>query len=668
MKRFGIDIGGTFTDIVIYDDDTRHLTRFKVLSTPDAPEKGILEAFAEAGLNSSDISHLIHGTTLVTNLIIERNGARVGLITTRGYRDILEIMRAAREIPYDLHWVQPRSVVPRRLRLEVEERIDARGHVVRPLNVSELRSVVGELLSQGVEAIAICFLHAYINPVHEQQARSIVRTMTAELPISISSEVCPQIREYERTSTTVLNSYSMPRVDRYVRTLDDGLSIPTGIKYLNSEAGLMSSHEARRLPITLCLSGPAGGVLAGQFIGKMIDELANVITMDMGGTSLDICLIRDGQAQLADTHYVQWGIPIKTPNIDVTTIGAGGGSIVWIDDGGAIRVGPRSAGAIPGPACYCHGGTEFTVTDANMILGILNPNYFLGGQLKLDRELSLRAAKPIAETLRLDVVAAAEGVFRVVNANMSAAIRQITVERGIDPREFMLIAFGGAGGQHAVAVAREIGIREVLLPNMASVLSAFGMVTADMRHSRSRTLMLPLKDSTLKLVRQTFEEMETGAVAILKDDKSVESISANRVLELRYEKQAHEIPVDLRPGDTVRDVYDRFEKKHRELYGTALGHKVTLVTLRSTVIGQVSRIELRRHPLAPNRHPLIERQAHVHPNPQPIPVIRRPNLDGGMKLPVPCLIEEVDSVHYIPPGCRACVDAWLNVRIVIEEE
>jgi N-methylhydantoinase A len=666
MKRFGIDVGGTFTDIVIYDEASRRIERLKVLTTPEGPEKGILDAFAEAGLRPQDIAHLIHGTTLVTNLIIERKGARVGLITTEGYRDILEIMRAAREIPYDLHWQQPRPVVPRRLRLEVRERIDARGQVVTPLDEASVRAAVAELLRLEVEVIAICFLHAYANPAHELRAREIVEQLAPGMALSISSEVCPQIREYERTSTTVLNGYAMPRVDRYVRTLDAGLEIQGGIKYMNSEAGLLPSSEARRLPMTLCLSGPAGGVLAGQHVG-LAAGIDQMITMDMGGTSLDVCVIRGGQAELADTLYVEWGIPIKTPALDVKTIGAGGGSIVWIDDGGAIRVGPQSAGAVPGPACYGQGGTECTVTDANMILGILDPEHFASGRLALDGARSLAAIQPIADHLGLAPEATAEGIYRIVNANIAAAVRQVTVERGLDPRDFTLCAFGGAGGQHAVAVAQEIGIPEVMLPNVPSVFSAFGMVTADMRHSRSRSLMAPLDDQTLAAATPLFEELERDVVQRLEAEPAVEAVECRRAAHLRYEKQAHEIAVDLLPEDTAAGLYRRFEARHKELYGTALGHQVVIVTLRTAIVGRVARIELERHPPGPETEPPIARHARVHPHAEPIPVIRRPELKAGMVVPAPALIEEVDSVHYLPPGCRAQVDEWLNLRIAILE-
>lgn len=667
MKRVGIDIGGTFTDIVIYDEATHALERFKVLSTPHAPEEGILGALGEAGLSTDEIVHLVHGTTLVTNLIIERKGGRVGLITTRGFRDVLEIMRATRERPYDLQWRQPQPLVPRHLRLEVTERIDARGEVVIPLNEADVEAAARQLLAEGVDALAVCFLHAYANPAHEERARTIIQRLGVNISVSISAEVCCEIREYERTSTTVLNSYAMPRVDKYIGRLDDALRTRHGIKYMNSEGGLMPSQEARRLPMTLCLSGPAGGVLAGQLLGRTVG-LPNLITMDMGGTSLDVCVIRDGAPQLTSTLYVQWGIPIRTPAIDVKTIGAGGGSIVWIDEGGAVQVGPQSAGANPGPACYARGGTECTVTDANMILGILNQDCFLGGKLRVDPQRSFDAIAPIAAHLKVSPVEAAEGIYRIVNANIAAAIRQVTVEKGIDPRGFTLVAFGGAGGQHAVPIAQEIGIRQVLLPNLPSVFSAFGMINANMRHSRSRTLMAPLSDAALEEARAVFAEVEREIVASLDKEEAVTAIELVRTADLRYRKQAHEISIELRPGDTAAAVYSRFENRHRELYGTALGHEVVIVTLRTTVIGVMPGIRLEQKEMSVQGQAPVRRHSRVHPHPERLPVLQRPDLKAGMNLPVSCLIEEIDSVHYITPGCRASVDEWLNIRVNAAED
>jgi N-methylhydantoinase A len=662
MKRTGIDIGGTFTDVVVYDEATRVLTRRKALSTPDAPEEGCLSAFKDAGLAPAEISHLIHGTTIVTNLIIERKGAKVGVIATEGFRDVLEIMRATRERPYDLHWKQPEPLVPRHLRLEVTERIGARGEVIVPLDEGSVRRAVTTLVNEGVDAIAVSLMHSYANTAHEDRVGAIIAEMAPGLPVSLSSKVCREIREYERASTTVVNAYAMPRVDAYVAKMDAGLPIERGIKYMSSEGGIVPSRDARRLPMTLALSGPAGGVLASLFLGEMTG-LRDLITIDMGGTSLDISVIRNGAAQLTNTLYVQWGIPIRTPAIDVKTIGAGGGSIVWIDEGGAIRVGPHSAGAVPGPACYGRGGKDCTVTDANMILGILNPTSMLGGKLAVDPARSFEAVTPIAAHVGRDARETAEGIYRIVNANMAAAIRHVTVEKGIDPRGFALVSFGGAGGQHAVALAIEIGIPEVVIPNLPSVFSAFGMVSANMRHSRSRTLMAELNDATLAAMPPLYEALEADATKSLAAESAVTSIVVERAADLRYAKQAHEISIDIKPGDTAADVYARFEARHKELYGTALGHAASVVTLRTTVIGVVPPIALTRHVPQPQKGIRILRSANVYPNEGLVPVLDRTSLGAGVELPVPCLVEEVDSMHYIPPGCRARVDEWLNIRV-----
>ncbi len=666
MKRVGIDIGGTFTDVVIYDEATRGLERYKAMSTPRLPEVGCLEAFAQAGLSVDAISHLIHGTTLVTNLVIERKGAKVGLITTQGFGDILEIMLATRERPYDLHWHQPQTIVPRHLRLEIAERIDARGAVVTALDEADVRRAVARLTDARVEAIAVVLLHAYANPVHEQRAKAIIDVAAPGVPVSISSEICPEIREYERTSTTVLNSYAMPRVDDYIGKLERAFPVRHGTKYMSSEGGIMGAAEARRAPVKLCLSGPAGGVLAGLVLGRTVG-LDNLVTIDMGGTSLDVCVIRDGEPQLTSTLEVEWGIPIRTAAIDVKTIGAGGGSIVWIDEGGAIRVGPHSAGAVPGPACYGKGGSQCTVTDANLQLGVLNPDYLLGGRVALDRAQAEAAIRPIAAHVGTGAVEAAEGVYRVINATMAAALRQVTIEKGIDPRDFTLVAFGGAGGQHAVPLAREIGISNVLIPTLPSVFSAFGMVAANLRLSQARTVMRPLDDYTLAELPAAFDSLERAAVAALRAETAVTGVEIERSADVRYSRQTHEIAVEVQPGDRAADLYARFEARHRALFGTALGHPATIVTVRSAVVGLLPEIALERHARPTHAAPVAPiGTRRVHPHAEPVPVIDRVGLTAGAVLPTPCLIQEVDSVHYIPPGCHAEVDDWLNVRIRVE--
>jgi N-methylhydantoinase A len=665
VKRVGIDIGGTFTDVVVYDETSHRLERHKTLSTPAMPEASCLEAFAQAGLSFDAISHLIHGTTVITNLIIERKGATVGLIITEGFRDILEIMRATRERPYDLHWRQPNPVVPRHRRVEVAERIDARGQVLIPLDETGLAKAVSRLLVLGVEAIAVVFLHAYANPVHEQAAKKIIERVAPHTPVSISTEICREIREYERTSTTVLNSYAIPRIADYICKLETGLPVRHGTKYMSSEGGIIAAAEARRTPIRLCLSGPAGGVLAGIQLGRAVG-VGNMITMDMGGTSLDVCVIRDGAPQLTSTIEVEWGIPIRTTATDVKTIGAGGGSVVWIDDGGAVRVGPHSAGAVPGPACYGKGGSDCTVTDANLILGLLNPDYLLGGRLKLEPERALAAIQPIAEHVGTGGLEAAEGVYRIINANMAAAIRQLTVEKGIDPRDFTLVAFGGAGGQHAVPVAREIGITDVLIPPLPSVFSAFGMAAANLRLSQARTVMRPLDDEALEELPGQFTALEAPALVALRAESAVIGINIVRSADLRYERQAHEIAVEIQPGDRAADLYARFEARHRTLYGTALGHPATIVTLRAIVIGVLPEIELPRYERRRAAPVTVGGARRVHSQADLVPVIDRMTLLTGAVLPAPSLVEEVDSVHFIPPSCRAEVDEWLNIRVRLE--
>ena len=368
MKRVGVDIGGTFTDLVVLDEETGALERIKTLTTPRAPEDGFLKAVTDGQIRLEEVSHFLHGTTLVTNLIIERSGAKLGLVTTEGFRDVLEIQRSYRDDLYNLQWDKPKALVPRRLRLTVDERIGADGAVLREVDEDQAREVVRRLLDEGVEAIALCFLNSYANPINEQVVARIVQEMAPGVALSLSSEVDPRIREYERVSTTVLNAYSMPRMHLYMSRLERALKRNEGIKYMHSGGGVIPGAVAERFPIQLLYSGPAAGVLAGRFLASTLG-VPNLCTIDMGGTSLDACLIRDGEPDSRDTIEVEWGIPARTQSIDIHSIGAGGGSIVWFDAGGALRIGPESAGSDPGPACYGRGGVRPTVTDANLILG-----------------------------------------------------------------------------------------------------------------------------------------------------------------------------------------------------------------------------------------------------------------------------------------------------------
>jgi N-methylhydantoinase A len=662
VKRVGVDIGGTFTDVVVYDEDLRRLDWGKAPSNPKEPEQGVIAAMAMAGVKPDQLRYLIHGTTIVTNLILERKGAKVGLLVTEGFRDVLEIMRASRPRMYELHWVKPAPVVPRHLRLEVPERVGPDGEVLLPLALDRTEAAIRELLASGVEAIAVCFLHSYVNPVHEQRVRDIAIRIQPGLHVTVSSDVCREIREYERTSTVALNAYAIPRVHRYIEELEGKVSVAGGIRYMTSEGGVIPGAEAKLRPVSLALSGPAGGVLAGQLLGRTLN-LDRVITMDMGGTSLDVCVIEANQPALDNTLSVEWGIPIRLPTLQIKTIGAGGGSIVWIDEGGALQIGPESAGAEPGPACYGKGGDRATVTDANMVLGLLNPTNFLGGRFPIDYDRALTVLDPIARNYGIERGGAAEGVYRVANAKMAQAIRQVTVDKGIDPRSFTLISFGGAGGQHAVAVAKEAAIPRVLLPLAPSVLSALGMIVADARSSTSRTLMRPMEDLSMEELVALFRDQEPRIKAVVRGMGT--ELTLVRTLDLRYRGQSHELLVAWHPSDTIPTLSARFEDVHEQRYGTRLGGAIDVITIRSTAVCSIDPIGL---PLAAEGAGELAPVGHryVQLYREEVPVFLRKLLPAGCTIPTPCIVEESDTSHFLPNGCRAATDRYGNIVVELD--
>jgi N-methylhydantoinase A len=662
MKRVGVDIGGTFTDLVVFDEVTGALERTKTLTTPRAPEDGFLKAVTDIKVNADEVSHFLHGTTLVTNLIIERSGAKLGLITTKGFRDVLEIQRSYRDELYNLQWDKPKALVPRHLRLTIDERVAADGTVLRPVDVEEARAVIEQLLDEGVEAIAVSLINAYANAINEVTVARIVQEISPRLALSLSSEVDPRIREYERVSTTALNAYSMPRMHRYMSRLEHALQRDDGIKYMHSGGGVIPSATAERFPIQLLYSGPAAGVLAGRFFASALGE-PNVCTMDMGGTSLDVCLIRDGEPDNRDTIEVAWGIPARTQSIDIHSIGAGGGSMVWFDSGGALRVGPESAGSDPGPACYSRGGTRPTVTDANLILGILNPKGLLGGSLRLDPSRAADAFAEIADRFEVSVEKAAAGVYRIVTANLAEAIREVTVKRGTDPRDFTLVAFGGAGGQHAAAVAREMEMKGAIFPRNASTFSAFGLLTADLKNTVAKSLMSPLGRVSADAIEADFRELVGHARGFLEESESgLERVYADRWADIRYVGQSHEVAVPVDPQRVdLNTIYADFERLHQRLYGTKLGDAAEIVNVRVTVTGQVPRLKAK--PFVPSEirtAPIGERQTVV--SDRPLPIFWRDCLPPGWRNNGPCLIEEVDSVIYVPDGTVE-IDDYGSIRL-----
>jgi N-methylhydantoinase A len=605
--RVGIDIGGTFTDLVVWDAETGELTSLKLLSTPAHPGEAVVEGLERVlgGHERGEIT-IIHGSTVATNALLERKGARTALITTSGFGDVLQIGRQNRPALYDLFAEPPAPLVPAELRLEVGERIDKDGKVLRPLEEAEVAMLGEKLRSLRAESVAICLLFSFANPSHEQLITSGLRA--AGFAVSASCEILPEFREYERASTTAVNAYVSPLIDSYLgglqARLGGGTSAAAGtrpepatrLQVMQSNGGIISPDEAARSGVRCVLSGPAGGVLGCQHVahdafgigrpgtGKGRDGVLRVVTFDMGGTSTDVSLI-SGRPGIT-TEAVIGGCPIRVPMLDVHTIGAGGGSVATVDAGGALRVGPESAGADPGPACYGR-HTDLpplpTVTDANLVLGRLAPDHFLGGEMKLSSERAWQAFTRLGAELGLDAVEAARGVVQVVNAHMERALRVISVERGHDPRDFTLLSFGGAGGLHCAELARSLGIRQVLVPPLASTLSAFGMITADVVKDYTQTVMLE-GDVDLSEVEQRLAPLISRGRREVEDQGiSDDRIRVETSLDMRYRGQSYELAVPF-----TRDFRTMFHDTHRQTYGFSLpGAAVEIVNLRVKAIGEI---------------------------------------------------------------------------------
>lgn len=584
--RLGIDIGGTFTDLVLLDEAERRVEIGKLLTTPKDLSKGVLSIFEkmlqEKGINPRQIQSAIHGTTVATNAVIERKGAKTGLLTTRGFQDALEIGRELRYDLYDIYITMPEPLVPRHLRKEINERVDKDGHILTPLDPSEVQEVVGELINGGVKALAISFIHAYAHPQHEKQALERIQKVFPALPVSISSEVACEIREYERTSTTVANAYLQPLMESYLENIESGLrqdGYPGRLLIMLSNGGISSVETAKRFPVRLVESGPAAGALAATFFGKLIKE-KNLISLDMGGTTAKACLIKKGMPNLAHefeaarVHRFKKGsgLPLRIPSIELIEIGAGGGSIAYLDGLGLLKVGPESAGAEPGPACYGRGGTAPTVTDADLFLGFLNEEYFLGGEMKLDRSAAIQAIRKIADPLKMETAKVAAGIFDVVNENMATATRIHIAEKGEDPRKFSLIAFGGAGPVHAYPVARKLQLKKVICPAGAGALSALGMLVAPPALDFVHAYVCRLDEMDWRKLQGVYQEMEKEGKQVLKTAGVKESeMVFERSADLRYTGQGYEIHVPIPAGalgkDSKEEIQKNFWKEYKRLYG-----------------------------------------------------------------------------------------------------
>ncbi len=684
LLRIGVDVGGTFTDVVLTDANRRELMAVKVPTTPADRVAGVMAGFhavlQAANRNATEICDIVHGSTTGTNTLIERSGAKVGFLTTDGFRDLLEIGRVQRPMEglYDFTIDRPPPLVPRHLCLEAGERLDAGGAVIRPLDEASVDAAASRFAELGVEAIAVCFLFSHLNPAHEERAEAILAAHLPDLPISLSSRISPEYREYERASTTVMNAYLAPVMTGYLQSLEQMVKAAapgSGLSIIQANGGSTSVHNAGQKPVSTVNSGPCGGVVAAAWYGRRHDR-KRVVSVDMGGTSFDIGLIEDGRSRVTTEGHFQ-DLPVKIPIIDLHIIGAGGGSIAWIDPGGALNVGPQSAGAEPGPACYGRGGTMPTVTDANLVLGRLGARNFNAGQLTLDSDASRRVVEDLARKTGLSIEAAAMGIIRVVNANMIRGIASVTIQRGIDVRDFSLMSFGGAGGLHAVSLARDLSMAEAIIPPLPGTFSAIGLLTTEMRHDYvTPTGNLAAAAADPKHLEIWFRDMEAiGRAELQQNGFSDSGIRLTRLADLKVAGQTYELLLELPDQGPVTDdgiarLLSAFGQLYRERYAYFHeGEPILLVNLRVCAEGIHPDIAFAEIPYgeADIENALTgSRQIWFEPGGwMDTPIADRTRLTPGMAVSGPMVIEEETSATLIPPGASAEVlsDLGLSIKL-----
>jgi len=678
--RVGIDIGGTFTDAVVITS-AGEMRVFKAPSTPADSSIGLFDCLEKAstlfglGLNEflQSVDLLVHGTTVATNTMLQYSGAKTGLITTKGFRDALEMRRAHKENIWDLSLAPPPPIIPRYLRLGVPERMNYAGEPVISLDEEETRQVVRRLVDEGVQALAVCTLFSYLNPIHERRIREIIREECPECFVSISSEILPQVREYERTSTTAVNAYVGPVLGRYLTNLQDKLSaagLRREVLITQSNGGVMSSAHALQHGAATLLSGPSAGAVGGMFFAAQLG-MPDLIVMDMGGTSYDVSLIKDGTYSMTTEGEIA-RYRVALPMIDIHTIGAGGGSVAYLDKGGMLRVGPQSAGADPGPACYGRGGSQATTTDANVVLGYINPAFYLGGEFPISKDAATEAIRhSIAEPLDMEVVDAAYGIFRLVNSNMADATRVVSVERGHDPRDFALVAAGGAGALHASKIAESVGIPTVVVPKTASVFCALGMLESDLKHDYVRTLWAPLSALDYRELRDSLKEMERDAMETLMEEGiSPDRVVLERGIDVRYLGQHHEVPVSVPQGEitsqTLAEVARRFHQAHERLYSYSEPESpLESINVRLTATGTIPKTPLAFWPTGgEGASQAIKSNRPVYFGEwQDTRIYDGGRLLAGNRIEGPAVVEEVTTTIVVFPDDWAEVDRLGNLII-----
>jgi N-methylhydantoinase A len=670
-----VDIGGTFTDLIGFDDAAGRFVQAKSLTTPANLVQGIIDCIEKSGAPVGAIDELIHGSTIAINTLIERKGAKTALIVTRGTRDVYIIGRGNRPESYNLFFHRHRPLVPRHLTREVEERVLASGEVHAPLNHGSVEQACAALKQEGIEAVAVCFLHAYADPAHEKAAGEMIRRALPNVYLSLSHEILREYREFERMSTTVVNAYIGPKVGGYVKSLKSSLGaigFAGDLSIMRSNGGVMTPEVATERPVAMMESGPVGGIIASAQVGQALD-FPSVISFDMGGTTAKTSLIRDGEPTMAPGYYVGGyasGHPVMLPMIDVVEVGAGGGSIAWLDDVGALKVGPHSAGADPGPICYRGGGTEPTITDANVVLGRLDPDNFLGGEMKLDAEGAARGIEEkIAKPLELDTIAAAQAIVEIAIAKMSLAVREVSVAKGYDPRDFALVASGGAGALHVMAIARELHIPTVIVPLFPSHFSALGMLLADERHDFIRTFYSDLAGVDFAALVAAHGEMVADARASLRHARNAEF---QVHLDLRYLGQEFTLPVpvsldQLKAADH-RAIRAAFDAMYEQRYAHHSPEEpVEMVNIRLAAIGERTKLAFPAVKRAAAAAPFMQRQAYFSSAEKPVtcPVYRREDLGAGAVIAGPALIQEhgTTTVLFETDVCRVADSGELIIAV-----
>lgn len=682
--RIGIDTGGTFTDGILWNEAESRVATTKVLSTPDDPGRAVLTA-VERLLSSMDdaepaiVSYLVHGTTVATNAVLEHRLSPTAFVTTRGFRDILEIARQVRENAFDVFAEKPPTLVPRHLCFEVDERLDGAGAVVTPLDLGSVEAVAEALARADVKAVAVCLLHAYRNPDHERKVGEILRERLPGAAISLSSRMSSEFREFQRACTTIINASLVPRVGTYLRRLDGGLSragLAGGRLVMQSNGGISDFAESAEKPVFLIESGPAAGVVSAAHFGALLDQ-TDIISFDMGGTTAKVGLVQDGKPHrvqefeigLAANRARSWnagaaGYPILTPAVDLIEIGTGGGSIAWIDDGGKLRVGPQSAGAQPGPACYGAGGTDATITDADLILGRINPANFLGGEMSLDVEAARAAVERLARQLGMGVVETAAGIVQIADAAMAQALRVVSVQRGYDPAKFKLVPFGGAGPLHAISVAEQNGIDSVIVPPRPGVASAVGLLVADLKHDFAATVVQRIESLHTDSLETMFHRLEQeGRAPLSREGVADTDMRFERALDLRYVGQSYHLTTTLPNGPVSRAMLDDARRKFDESHLAAYGYgepsePCEVVNVRVSALGAVRQAALRfgngaaHAGVAEQRRPVwFEGAGFVD-----CPVYGRTSLGEGTAMTGPAVLEDRDATTLIHPGWRFSVE------------